>query len=101
MATPLVTLEVGTASAVIQRNLPEPVAYQGENLIELDSYEASYQVVSEFGRGSDGRGLSRVAMRAGGSRVHSYPAERAVPDQDASFRANRLGVVGPIFGDGS
>src|SRR5215207_2145843 len=38
--------------------------------------------------------------RAVGSLVHSYPAEHAVPDQDASFRANRLGVAGPIFGDG-
>lgn len=36
MATPLVTLQDGTASAVIQRNLPEPVAYQGENLVEID-----------------------------------------------------------------
>src|SRR5215211_4105243 len=35
-----------------------------------------------------------------GSLVHLYLAERAVPDQDASFRASRLGVAGPIFGDG-
>ena len=35
-----------------------------------------------------------------GSLVHSYPVEHGVPDQDASFRANRLGVAGPIFGDG-
>lgn len=32
---------------------------------------------------------------------HSYPAEQDVPDQDASCRANRLGMAGPIFGDGS
>ena len=32
---------------------------------------------------------------------HSYPAEQGVPDQDASCRANRLRVAGPIFGDGS
>src|SRR5690349_20998333 len=33
--------------------------------------------------------------RAVGSLVHSYPAEQAVPDQDASFRANRLGGRDP------
>ena len=32
---------------------------------------------------------------------HSYPAEQGVPDQDASCRANRLGMAGPIFGDGN
>src|SRR5215212_7940198 len=40
-------------------------------------------------------GVSRSYTRAAGSRVHSYPAERAVPDQDASFRASRLGVADP------
>src|SRR5829696_6721917 len=43
-------------------------------------------------------GVSRSYARAAGSLIHSYPAERAVPDQDASFRASRLGVAGPIFG---
>src|SRR5829696_4230376 len=45
-------------------------------------------------------GVSRSYTRAAGSLIHSYPAERAVPDQDASFRASRLGVAGPLFGDG-
>ena len=40
-------------------------------------------------------------MRALGSRIHSYPAEQGVPDQDASCEANRLKAAGPIFGDGS
>jgi hypothetical protein len=40
-------------------------------------------------------------VRALGARIHSYPAEQRVPDQDASCEANRLKAAGPIFGDGS
>ena len=65
---------------------------------ELDLYEGIQQAILACGvSGKRGRAGQ---LRELGSLVHSYPAERAVPDQDASFRASRLGVAGPIFGDG-
>jgi len=65
---------------------------------ELDLYEGIQQAILACGvSGKRGRAGQ---LRELGSLVHSYRAERAVPDQDASFRASRLGVAGPIFGDG-
>src|SRR4051812_45793625 len=45
-------------------------------------------------------GACQAYEREPGSLVHAYLPEHAVPHQDASFRAGRLGVAGRIFGDG-
>src|SRR6476620_943562 len=67
------------------------------SIAELDSYEAFRQVgcvlgrrwsVWEPGKGSEWPAAPLVSGGTCGSH------------QDASFRAGRLGVVGPIFGDG-
>lgn len=36
MATPIISLEDSNASIVVRRDVPEPITYQGRNLIELD-----------------------------------------------------------------
>ena len=45
-------------------------------------------------------GGGEPGISSGGPLRHSYPAEHGCSHQDALFRAGRLGVVGPIFGDG-
>ena len=54
---------------------------------ELDSYEASHQAPFHLRRRRAGR-AGRCEQRLA---IHSYPAEPAVPDPNASFKASRLG----------
>src|SRR5918912_3026190 len=51
-------------------------------------------------KGSARRGRAGSQRTRSARLIHSYPAEQTVPDQNASFTASRLGVAGPIFGDG-
>ena len=69
---------------------------------ELDSYEPLGPAVSRSKAPiRDGRGRAGQQRELAGSLGPLVSGGTGVPDQDASCRANRLGMAaGPIFGDG-
>lgn len=63
MAKPIVTLEGGEKAIVVRRDVPEPVSYQGKNMIELDFNDG---IVDEADFFTDKAFLKPVPPNSGG-----------------------------------